>query len=1191
MTTPATCPECGTVLPAASPRGLCPACLLKRGLETNTIPSTAPAPSWTPPAPAELAARFPELEILRLVGRGGMGAVYQARQKNLDRQVALKILPPEIGRDPSFTERFSREAQAMARLNHPHIVTIHEFGERQGLFYFLMEFVDGVSLRTLLSAGHVTSKEALAIVPQICEALQYAHEQGIVHRDIKPENILINKQGQVKIADFGLAKLMGVVGEAERIMGTPQYMAPEQIERPADVDHRADIYSLGVVFYQMLTGELPTGRFAVPSQKVQIDVRLDEVVLKALEREPEKRYQQVSQVQTEVTMITQTPWREAYAQAKSTPHAEGEAAGGARQPPVAPRFSRTAILGAAWAMLFFVAVPPFLAHEVETHEFWRNGPIRDPLMAVIFFLILLPAFVAPFGVSLCGYIALLQIRHSSGRICGLGLAFFDALLFPLLAIDAFLIWASSGLALTFAHVVGRPFFPPEPWGHVYPAPFLWTVLATTLCLISNIWIIRAAWRAAKSPIPGERIAKGAPPRRISPALTTLGAISIVALAIAIGIAGDYFLEHPRPTAAVPPLLSTTSTPESWPEAELSAFQSALGHNDPPDTLVFAGDAIAHPSALKSDRRPNDMTTTFGKLPFWGTIEPDWAQLLGADAARFRANIFLGSLWADSTQRLVAVDVIATDSNTLEFSVSSLSADPRVQFHATVLRKFIPESIKAPLRIYAGQATGGGQRIADFCVRIVQGDVDERLDGRLMPDGSIRLTPRRGYMPISDWEVLKAPNTPVTRWDSALRDIYGGGPQTGDNGWVLSEPIERSITSDNGINLVSGEIVPLERPIGQGWLQEHNVDAMIDTGDLVRAGDMQAVAEYGNAWNPFAPQVALTIDSRQTVGPPQFTSAGNPTWYFRTRKGLMGVLQVVSQTENPPAVKIRYKRVERTGALTQGVFLSLKELLAGLPPDARPDPAKGWDEFSSAKATQWFEDHINGKGFCVTLDSVVEDVNINARTGRALEWEANFSLDVHPPHAPGVTLSLQNGGGFGALLGPNSFLTVAGDEPFARAAKALAPGAHVSVSGVIDQCRVYPSLGLSMDLIAPAVTWPKVAATAPAPPVSPEVALIGRWESTKIENDPDVKHVVLTFSSDHKVATSTETAGAPPFEDTEPWGIVDASHLRVGAKDKDGKEVSEVATFELSGDTLVIQSDDHITLTLRRATASPPATAP
>jgi tRNA A-37 threonylcarbamoyl transferase component Bud32 len=303
------CTQCGAVLAADAPQGLCPACLLKRGLESGSAPSE----SAPPPTPADLAQYFPELEILELIGRGGMGAVYKARQKQLDRLVALKVLPASVKRDPAFAERFSREARALARLAHPNIVAVHEFGQKDGLFYFVMEFVDGMNLRQLLNNGKIAPKEALAIVPQICDALQYAHDKGIVHRDIKPENILLDKTGMVKIADFGLAKLVGLEAKDLRItgsgdvMGTPHYMAPEQVEHPQDVDHRADIYSLGVVFYQMLTGELPIGRFAPPSRKVQIDVRLDEVVLRALEKEPEHRYQHASEVKTQVETIITTP--------------------------------------------------------------------------------------------------------------------------------------------------------------------------------------------------------------------------------------------------------------------------------------------------------------------------------------------------------------------------------------------------------------------------------------------------------------------------------------------------------------------------------------------------------------------------------------------------------------------------------------------------------------------------------------------------------------------------------------------------------------------------------------------------------------------------------------------------------------------------------------------------------------------
>ena len=307
------CPGCGAELTDDTPQGLCPACLLKRGLESQTGFSgagQASAADYVPPTPAELAPLFPDLEILELVGRGGMGVVYKARQKQLDRFVALKILSPKIGQDPAFSERFVREARAMARLSHPHIVAVFDFGQTKDLFYFLMEFVDGVNLRTLLDSGSLSPQQALAIVPQVCDALQYAHNSGIVHRDIKPENILLDKNGRVKIADFGLVKLVGqetrdfTLTAAGQIMGTPHYMAPEQFEHPQDVDHRADIYSLGVVFYQMLTGELPMGRFAPPSKKVQVDVRLDEVVLRALEKEPSLRYQQAGEIKTEVEGIT-----------------------------------------------------------------------------------------------------------------------------------------------------------------------------------------------------------------------------------------------------------------------------------------------------------------------------------------------------------------------------------------------------------------------------------------------------------------------------------------------------------------------------------------------------------------------------------------------------------------------------------------------------------------------------------------------------------------------------------------------------------------------------------------------------------------------------------------------------------------------------------------------------------------------
>ncbi|MBI5387681.1 MAG: protein kinase [Verrucomicrobia bacterium] len=341
------CPQCGTALPTGALAGLCPACLLQQGAAADTATRPAPPP-FEPPPLAELARLFPQLEILSLLGKGGMGAVYKARQRELDRYVALKILPAQAASGAGFEERFNREARALARLSHPNIVAVHEFGQVSGLgagvpsanagqtsspsvpatgsaaetvaggtpvprlHYFIMEFVDGANLRQLEQAGRLSPREALQIVPQICDALQYAHDESVVHRDIKPENVLVDRKGRVKIADFGLAKILNrepqdlrLTGEGQ-VMGTPHYMAPEQVEHPLQVDHRADIYSLGVVFYELLTGELPLGKFPPPSRKVQVDVRLDDVVLHALEKEPERRYQQASQVKTDVETIATT---------------------------------------------------------------------------------------------------------------------------------------------------------------------------------------------------------------------------------------------------------------------------------------------------------------------------------------------------------------------------------------------------------------------------------------------------------------------------------------------------------------------------------------------------------------------------------------------------------------------------------------------------------------------------------------------------------------------------------------------------------------------------------------------------------------------------------------------------------------------------------------------------------------------
>jgi serine/threonine protein kinase len=242
----------------------------------------------------------PELELHGCLGRGGMGLVYRARQTRLDRIVAVKLMVPELATDPEFVSRFEREARALARLDHPGVVRVHDFGEGAGVCYLVMEYVEGTNLRALMEEG-LDAEQAAVIIGQLCDALAYAHGRGVVHRDIKPENVLIDRQGRVKVADFGLAKLHQDMAApratgTRRVVGTPQYMAPEQIGDPRSVDHRADIFAIGVVFYEMLTGQLPVGRFPSPSELGHGDARLDEIVLRSLESNREKRFQAASEI-------------------------------------------------------------------------------------------------------------------------------------------------------------------------------------------------------------------------------------------------------------------------------------------------------------------------------------------------------------------------------------------------------------------------------------------------------------------------------------------------------------------------------------------------------------------------------------------------------------------------------------------------------------------------------------------------------------------------------------------------------------------------------------------------------------------------------------------------------------------------------------------------------------------------------
>lgn len=237
-----------------------------------------------------------QYRLEEVIGEGGMGRIYRATHLHLDRVLAIKVLAPRLSKDAALVQRFQREARALARLSHPHIVSIHDMGSQGEVHYFVMEYVEGVNLRQLMATGDVTAQRALALVARICDALHYAHDCGIVHRDIKPENILIDKAGQPRVADFGLAKVLrgdtaptNLTG-TNVVLGTYNYMAPEQ-KRSAKVDHRADIYAVGVVLYELLTGKLPAGHFPPPSSSAKVDASVDQLVLKALQAEPEQRYQ------------------------------------------------------------------------------------------------------------------------------------------------------------------------------------------------------------------------------------------------------------------------------------------------------------------------------------------------------------------------------------------------------------------------------------------------------------------------------------------------------------------------------------------------------------------------------------------------------------------------------------------------------------------------------------------------------------------------------------------------------------------------------------------------------------------------------------------------------------------------------------------------------------------------------------
>ncbi len=278
-------------------------------MTASTDSSEPPADSqFTPPSVERVARMLPNYDIHFLIASGGMGAVFKGHQVELDRPVAIKLLPPDSATDGESLNRFRSEARAMAKLNHPNIVSIYEFGEQDGECYFVMEYVEGKNVFELLHEGGLTPEISARVLKSVAEALGYAHSKGIIHGDIKPANIVVAADGHVKLLDFGLARLMdsgqqksqvGEDGNEEWVpMGTPEYAAPELYEKDARADYRSDIYALGIVYYEMLMGHVPRGEFLLPASQLRLSPRVDEFVERCLRLNPGERFQSANDAAT-----------------------------------------------------------------------------------------------------------------------------------------------------------------------------------------------------------------------------------------------------------------------------------------------------------------------------------------------------------------------------------------------------------------------------------------------------------------------------------------------------------------------------------------------------------------------------------------------------------------------------------------------------------------------------------------------------------------------------------------------------------------------------------------------------------------------------------------------------------------------------------------------------------------------------
>jgi serine/threonine protein kinase/tetratricopeptide (TPR) repeat protein len=978
------CPQCGTPLPSGALAGLCPACLLKQGAAEDSITEGGGKP-FVPPTVAELAPLFPQLEILELIGKGGMGAVYKARQKQLDRFVALKILPPGIGEDAAFAERFAREAKALAKLNHPGIVTLYEFGSsgRESaptdfgassasenpprLYYFLMEFVDGVNLRQLLHAGRISAREALAIVPQICDALQFAHDQGIVHRDIKPENILLDRRGRVKVADFGLAKIVGTerstdfrsgafqpadsnepgrrpalqsLTDAGKIMGTPQYMSPEQRENPAEVDHRADIYALGVVFYQMLTGELPGKPLQPPSQKVQIDVRLDEVVLRALEKKPELRYQQASALKTQVETIVTTPPGSSGRESAQTEAGSGKsnqsliaaAAAKGGQPwfafCAALTFTGTVLIGVLWAafrgrvqggwligvFVLLACVTPvlaFLIHRFAEVEFKRTCFKTAAWLA---FITALPVI----GFAAFFLYALTQerggwnpARDEAGVV---PLTWLGAIALPLCGIR---LWRAGGPPREGAESGGATQSLPLPQSPIFAVIAVAMLLlltasgnavvmmigAVVVLVVGLLWFGKRGWRVA-----------------LLVALAGFGVAAAVVMLVnrkppmlaetthAFGPVIERVL--PDPAAGIACVLDFETGHLLEPPAEIVAVLNHEVSQMPPVVLRWLRDSgadavLAPDGSVRMIEAVVLSPTVLGKALTWEEFTPreTVATIQGLSEEERRAAVRQPAFHLVTVRHPAAVAFTTRERSRGVIQILGASVQPpgvRLRYRLVQAAGNTPPALPATFgpvieRVIQARATGTNQFL----------DLDT---GRLLtppPEVTNALTEAQPSHNVERfWQALDIPeDSRPFKYIAWLREsgadlmFMGNGKVIGFDAVFPIAHGASSATWDDWEDLTPGHVRTAV--------------------DVVEWGRRARAAHQSGQPAPPAPQPGGIYNSASQPGSQWgggpvvnlLTREQSVTWFFKTREGRIGVLQLASFTDNPPAVRIRYKLVK------------------------------------------------------------------------------------------------------------------------------------------------------------------------------------------------------------------------------------------------------------------------------------------